>query len=194
MRSRESTWQEARLREAVLEGDETAWRILYERSFRSLYAFVRCRVRGGDEAAREIVQETWMIAVRRSRSFSPERSSFETWLRGIAANAIRNHRRREGRRATAPLPEPDALPGSGEPAPGERGARKETVERILRVLTLLPARYRSILRARYRDGLSVAAIAESLGESRKAVESRISRARSAFRATYARLERGNEEI
>jgi len=192
MRTDKSTWHETRLRAAVLAGDESAWHVLYESSFHTLYAFVRCRVRDADEAA-EIVQETWMVAVRRIRTFDPSRSTFETWLRGVAMNAIRNHRRREQRRSAARLPDAEALGSSTDPLPEHREERAERIERIVRALTLLPARYQSVLRARYRDELPLMSIAKETGSSRKAVESLLARARTAFRSAYARLDEGHEE-
>src|SRR5947209_6205787 len=83
---------------AVRAGDERAWRDLYELSFGPLYAYVVWRCAGLRGSADEIVGETWLTAVRRLRHFNPERASFQTWLRGIAANIARNHFRKEKRR------------------------------------------------------------------------------------------------
>ena len=82
-------WRERGLRSAVLAGDEQAWRAWYEESFAGLDAFVRWRCAGRRDWAEDIVQETWLVAVRRIRSFDPARGSFADWLRGIAANLVR---------------------------------------------------------------------------------------------------------
>jgi len=184
MRSDQETRQERCLRDAVLAGDETAWGLLYERSFQPLFAFVGCRLRGRPEDTAEVVQESWMIAVRRIRDFDPTRSSFETWVRGIALNVLRNLLRSEERRRRTER--------SGSRVEESTSDRSGIVERIARALTLLPSRYQEILRAKYHENLPVAAIAASLGQSPKAVESMLSRARVAFRAAYSRLERGEE--
>ncbi len=51
-----------------------------------------------------------------------------------------------------------------------------------------PERYEAVLRAKYLDQQSVAAIAETWNETPKAVESLLTRAREAFRQAYDRSE------
>src|SRR5205807_9855131 len=86
------------LRRAVLAGDEQAWRAWYDEAFAGLSAYVRWRCGGLRDTADEIVQETWLTAVKRIRQFDPEHAAFHAWLRGIAANLLRNHFRKEDRR------------------------------------------------------------------------------------------------
>ncbi len=95
MTSDERVWRERGLRDAVLAGDETAWKTLYQESFAGLYAYVLWRCAGLRDAADEVVQETWLTAVRRIGRFDPARGGFAGWLCGIAANVLRNHFRRE---------------------------------------------------------------------------------------------------
>src|ERR1700687_3221513 len=99
-------WEEHALREAVLAGHETAWRALYERSFDAVYAFVYHRVGRQSHRADEVVQEAWLVAVGRIAAFDPARGSFESGLKGIAENVLKNHRRRWSRDARSePLTE-----------------------------------------------------------------------------------------
>src|SRR5262245_27098102 len=93
-------WHERALRGAVLAGDERAWQTWYDQSFADLYAYVSWRCGGLRDLADEMVQETWLVAVGRVRHFDAERASFAAWLRGIAANVIRNHLR--GKRRARP--------------------------------------------------------------------------------------------
>ena len=81
------------LRQAVLAGDEAAWHVWYSEGFDELDRFVFWRCGGQRDEADEIVQETWLTAVRQIRSFQPEHGSFLAWLRGIAANVRRNQLR-----------------------------------------------------------------------------------------------------
>ena len=53
-----------------------------------------------------------------------------------------------------------------------------------KVLTNINEGYRSVLRLKYIEGLSMAQIAKELGLTIKAVESRLSRARLAFREAW----------
>ncbi len=173
--------REQGLRRAILSGEEYAWRTLYDQAFAGLYAYVLWRCAGLRDRADEVVQETWLSAVRRLRSFDPSAGSFAAWLRGIAANVLRNHFRRESRRARHMQPldsEPPARPAEA----------RADAERVAQALSNLPEHYEAVLRAKYLDGQSVAAIAAERDESPKAVESLLTRARQAFREVYLKSE------
>jgi RNA polymerase sigma-70 factor, ECF subfamily len=164
---------------AVLAGDDQAWRAWYEASFEPLYAYILWRCAGLRDVADDIVQETWLTAVRRLRQFDPERAGFGTWLRGIAGNLARNHFRKEKRRPTLPLANAD-LPAKSD-ADSER---REQAERIAQALAAIPQHYEAVLRAKYLDQESVADIAVARNESVKAVESLLTRARQALREAF----------
>src|SRR6202035_2839744 len=86
---------ERRLHRAVLAGDERAWRTLYDAAFTGLDAYVLWRCAGLRDMADDVLQETWLTAVRRIRDFDPMRGKFLAWLRGIATNVLRGHFRRK---------------------------------------------------------------------------------------------------
>jgi RNA polymerase sigma-70 factor (ECF subfamily) len=130
-----------------------------------------------------VVQDCWLIAVRRIASFDPSRGSFEHWLRGIASKVLHNHRRRwrrdgSGRDADAAVSHVsnrgDAMSGS------------DLAEKIGLVMTSLPERFQAVLRAKYEEHLTVLEISQRWKRSEKAIESLLSRARTAFREAYAR--------
>jgi RNA polymerase sigma-70 factor (ECF subfamily) len=159
---------------AVLAGNERAWRSLYDATFSALDGYVLWRCGGLRDVADEVVQETWLTAVRRIRDFDPGRGRFLAWLRGIAANVLRGHLRRKTSR---PL-------GDTEPAAPAEAERREQAEQIAHALARLPEHYEAVLRAKYLDGLSVDLIAADRGETPKAIESMLTRARQALRAGY----------
>ena len=167
--------REQALRRAVLAGEEYAWRRLYEETFAGLYAYVLWRCAGLRDRADEVVQDTWLTAVRRLRSFDPSAGTFAGWVRGIAANLLRNHFRRERVCRMQPL--------DGEPL-AEMAVQRADSERIAVTLSALPEHYEAVLRAKYLDGRSVADIAAARDESPKAVESLLTRARQAFREVF----------
>lgn len=174
--------QEVSLRRAVLAGDESAWRVLYTRSFRPLHGYVFWRTGRDEERTEEIVQEVWLVAVRRIRSFTPERSSFATWLRGIAENLTRNEERRRRRLEERTASEPAEPVCTPDP-----GVALGRTEQIGLTLAVLPEHYRNVLEARYGEERSVPEIATKWNLSPKAAESLLSRARAAFRAAFARF-------
>jgi RNA polymerase sigma-70 factor (ECF subfamily) len=169
--------RERELRRAALAGEEFAWRTLYDEAFAGLYAYVRWRCGDLRDRADEVAQETWLTAIRRLRTFDPSAGSFASWLRGIAANVLRNHFRREKHRMK---------PLESEPLAGEEA--QEKAERIAAALGELPPHYEAVLRMKYLEGRSVADIAAERSESPKAVESLLTRAREAFRQAYLQSE------
>lgn len=172
-------WRERGLRDAVAAGDEAAWRAWYEAEYAPLEAYVLWRCGGARDLADDVLQDTWLTAVRRVRRFDPTAGSFHGWLCGIAANVLRNHLRSRRRRAGRQEP----LHGEAEKEDSAAGDR-ERPERIAAALADLPERYESVLRMKYLDRRSVAEIAAQTGETEKAVESLLGRARAAFREAY----------
>jgi RNA polymerase sigma-70 factor (ECF subfamily) len=182
MQPSDRAWRERGLRQAVLAGDEQAWRTWYDECYAGLYAYVLWRCGGLRDRADEVVQDTWLTAVRRLRAFDPAQGAFPGWLRGIAAHLLRNALRRDARRQRrlSVLDADHAVNGS----PADDLQRHEQAERVAGALAALPERYEAVLRAKYLEGLSMADIAAASGETVKAVESLLTRARQAFRAAY----------
>lgn len=170
--------RERLLRDAVLSGDTVAWRTWYAEAYGPLEAYVLWRCGRLRDLADEVLQETWLTAVRSLRRFQPEAGTFIGWLRGIAANVIRNQLRGSKRR------ESRQQPLSREPACDGVTATDERSERIAVVLAALPERYEEVLRAKYLDRLTVAEIAATWHETSKAIESLLTRARTAFREAF----------
>lgn len=175
--------REAALRGAVLAGDERAWKAWYDEAFDGLYRFVHWRAGGLRDLCDEVVQETWLTVVRRMREFDPARGSFAAWLSGIAVNVLRNQLRRRQReqrlRSSSPRAESEMNSSAGQ---------RETAEAVAEALTALPERYEAVLRAKYLEQRSVLDIAAATGETPKAIESLLTRAREAFREAYTRRE------
>jgi RNA polymerase sigma-70 factor, ECF subfamily len=169
---------EVRLRAAVLAGVERAWQEWYDQSAPGLRDYVHWRCGGLSDLADEVVQETWLTAVRRVRAFRPERGPFASWLCGIAAKLIRNRLR--SRRPSRTVMDGDAQVADGQ--------SDDAGERVAQALANLPPHYEAVLRAKYLDGLTVQAIAVQRNETIKAVESMLTRARQAFREAYQSVE------
>jgi RNA polymerase sigma-70 factor, ECF subfamily len=182
----ERCWRERGLLSAVLAGDERAWQTWYEESFDGLYAYACWRCAGVRDQAEEVVQDTWLTAVRRIRTFDPTQGSFAGWLRGIAANVLRNRLRR-ARRQSSGIPSPNGVPPVA-PSADKVLEQREQAECLAAALSALPEHYEAVLRAKYLDQQSVAEIAAARNETVKAVESLLTRAREAFRKAYLDLE------
>jgi RNA polymerase sigma-70 factor (ECF subfamily) len=154
----ENVGREQRLRGAVLRGDEFAWRVWYEESFASLLRYVTWRCGGRRDHAEEIVQETWLTAIRRIRDFDPQKGAFADWLRGISGNLLKDHLRRTKKVRDRSQALPDDFTPVGNDLKRQQAERSERIAEAL--LTLAP-RYEAALRAKYLEGLSVNAKSDS---------------------------------
>jgi RNA polymerase sigma-70 factor (ECF subfamily) len=176
-----ANWSERAVRDAVLSGDMAAWRAWYAQHFGQLADYARWRCGGLADVADDVIQETWLTAVRRLRTFDPEKGPFAAWLRGIAANAAHNclRARCRERKRQRPLHSGEDLPAAtADPLAVEKA------ERVALALGALPDHYEAVLRAKYLDQLTVEQIATQSNTSPKAVESLLTRARQAFREAY----------
>lgn len=171
--------REAVLHRAVLAGDEQAWRTLYEETYDPLYRYVHWRCAGMMTIVEETVQETWLTAVRRVRTFDPQQGNFLGWVRGIAANVLRNQFRQKAT-GNGNFGNLDVELAISNP-PEATLENQEQAEQIAAALARLPGHYEYVLRAKYVDAHSVADIAACLEQAPKAVESLLSRARAAFK-------------
>ena len=180
------TWRERAIRDAVLAGDAEAWRRWYDAHFDRLAAYARWRCGGLRDLADDVLQETWLVAVRRLRSFDPAKGAFFDWLCGIASNAARAAIRARCRQKARSR---SLVPADDKPAPdANAGDAEEKAERVAAALAALPDHYEAVLRAKYLDRQTVDEIAAARGDSPKAVESLLSRARQAFREAYEQVE------
>jgi len=174
--------RESLLRVAVLAGNEDAWRTWYEETYDDLYRYVQWRCGGRRDWADEIVQETWLVAVRSVRRFDPKKAAFLAWMRGVAANVLRNDLRKRRRSPKFQQPADGQMSETCQSGSPSNNWRRE--EQVAAALDALAEREEAVLRAKYLEGMSVAEIASAHGETPKAVESLLSRARQAFRKVY----------
>lgn len=168
---------------AALSGDNAAFSTLMGRHKEPLYRFVRRYVGDADEAF-DLVQETFVAGWSALNTFEQGRP-FAVWLRRIALNKCRDwSRRRKVRRLLTfarPIEEAAMVADPGpDPETALQSAR--AVALIRRELQALPARLREPLILCAIEGLSQDAAAELLGVSRKAIETRIYRARQKLSA------------
>lgn len=186
----EAAPDEKALKNAVMQGDESAWQALYDRHFDRVFSRVHARSGRRRQWTEEVVQDCWMIAVRRIRDFDPCRGTFEGWLWGIAVNVMKNHQRFQKKHMVSA----DEMPATIEAPVGscDEINRLEAQELIRLAASELPPRFRMVLAAKYEQQLTVAEISQRLGETPKAIESLLSRARAAFRIAYKRHTNGLE--
>lgn len=144
-------------------------------------AFRLARSQSGDaDAALDIVQESFVSAFAALDRYDGGRP-FRHWLARIVINKCRDHMRRRAVRAffTRARPLDDALQlGDDAPSPEESAVQAQDLRRTLRAIAQLPTRLREVLVLRALDDLTQAEVAQILGVTEKAVETRLYRARA----------------
>ena len=170
------------LLERIASGDTSGAGELFERYAPALLRFA-ARLLSDRNTAEEVTQEVFVKVISRAHQYDG-RAEVSSWLFAIAANACRDHRRRDRRATIVPL---DAVPepvhkGSGiEKILGDR-QRREAVRRALSSLS--DEQREALVLARYH-GLAYAEIAEVLGISVGAVKTRIFRAVEALKNRFS---------
>ncbi len=158
---------------------------LYREHVDLVYRYAH-RLCGEAEAAKDLVQETFLNAYRGLQQFRND-AKISTWLYTIASRAcIRMRRKRKG----APERElslEEFVPASeGEfrlqvpiegLTPQQALENKELRDALDQAINKLPKKYRMTLVLRDMEGLSAAEAAEIMGLSERAIKSRLHRAR-----------------
>ena len=160
------------IRRVAERQDEEAFRILYARHTGAVYGLL-CRLAGRSSDASDLMQETWLRAVRHLSLFRGQ-SAFRTWLTGIALNCYREWRRRHARELPALHPDARLAPGSGTDA----------VAAINAALAGLTAEHREVIVLHDIEGYTHDEIAETLEIEAGTSKSRLSRARRTFRERW----------
>jgi RNA polymerase sigma-70 factor (ECF subfamily) len=191
---------DAAWRAQALGGQAEAVQTMTHALLEPLFAFCLYRVGRNRHLCEEVVQETLLRALRELANYDPARSdnNLFPWLTGLARNEIHRVLVREkagrsletlwahvDRELLAVLARLEA-----EPLADDLLQREETCELVNATMAQLPPHYREALEAKYVKGKSVRDLASSWRTTEKAVESQLTRARKAFRATFLALSRG----
>lgn len=189
------------LAKEVLHGDRTALRTFFDRHYDAVYRYCLRSVAEAD--AEEIATETLRHAIRRIETYRGE-AALATWINRVASSQLSMHFRKTGRQPRVVSIDADERLRSRVEAmaadlasPEQARADADRQAFVHRLLDALPGDYGDILEWKYIEGLSVAEIAERLSTTTLAIQSRLARARRAFRerfedaGTEAAMQRGS---
>lgn len=166
---------EADLLTGAAAGNAVAVRALLDGYGAAVYGFLYARV-GGQSVAEDLLQETFIEAVRSASTFRGD-SSLKTWLCAIARRRLSRHYEAERRAAVARA----GLAIVSEHGDRDRSSDVERRDEITRALGALSPLHRQVLVMKYLDDRSVEEIAAELGRSRVQVQSLLQRARAGLR-------------
>jgi RNA polymerase sigma-70 factor (ECF subfamily) len=173
----------------LLDGDEKAFRDVFDSFFPRLYRFALTRVRGDGEEARDVVQQTFCKAFERLDTYRGEASLYG-WMCQICRNTLIDRARRRTMRHEYVMPSDaddaiqaivEAIRAPENEEPEHQLTRMSLLQLIQTTLDYLPAHYGNVLEWKYIEERSVNEIAEQLAIAPKAAESLLTRARNAFK-------------
>ncbi len=181
---------DAALMLAFQQGDEGAFRTLFERHTRAMFAFCHHFVRDAARAE-ELAQDVFVNLYRARDRYRPT-ARFKTFLYRVASNHCLNELRRSEHAARQAGPEdapadPDALP-SGAAGPDEVAQAKALEAAVRDLLSRLPEKQRAALVLCRFEGLSYEEIAQVLSTTVSAVKSLVHRATVAAAEALAPFE------
>ena len=193
----DETW-----RRLALQGSPAAVTTLLEQVLTPLYNFCLYRVGKNQHWCEDVVQETMLRALRDLANYDPARAdnNIFPWLTGLARNEIQrvlHHEKIAGSLQALWTKLDQELLAiysrlEDEPLAGEVLRREETRELVNATMAQLPPPYRQALEGKYLERRSVRDLAQASNLSEKAMESQLTRARNAFRATFLALSRNLE--
>jgi RNA polymerase sigma-70 factor, ECF subfamily len=175
-------------------GDRSAFKLLYDRYHRRVYA-VALGVLKSPADAQDVVQEAFTKVSRHLPDFQGN-SSFYTWLYRISMNlAIDQLRRRKSARfvdyddaiGRADDADDGALSAAPPDAadPGKTHSRKELAAQIRAALETLPEYHRQVILLREVEGLSYEEIASVMKVPKGTIMSRLFHARRKLQSALA---------
>jgi RNA polymerase sigma-70 factor (ECF subfamily) len=197
--SREGSGDGVDLIRRFREGDEDAFRTLFERYGKVLSARIReslpKRLRR-KVAVSDVLQESLLVAFRKKEDFEDRgEAAFRHWLLNIvelrAREAIRRHdgvaKRSAKREVTRGERGPTANVPGKQPSPSQLAIGQELGALAKQALASLPEDYREILRLTREQKLSLAEASERIERSEAATRKLYGRALERFRVTFDRL-------
>lgn len=162
--------------QGLVLGDPDAVAALVRQYADDVYRFVYNQVGGSAQDAEDVVQETFVAALKAIRRFRGN-SKLRTWLFSIASHKAIDHRRRMSRQVqvsthemVVPLPAEQVLPEQAV-------ERFEVRQAVRQALLQLPPHYRTALILKYVEEMPVREMAVVMKRSIKSVESVLVRAR-----------------
>ncbi len=165
--------------ERFLDGDRSAFEVLYAKYYDKVFAIARGILLDNDEAA-DAVQEIFTLVYRHLNRFD-KRARFSTWLFRIAVNrSIQEARRSHHRNKPLELDEVAATVPAEEP--------EQQDPRVQAAMAKMAPADRALLVLFYWEELSLQDIGDSIGCNVNAAKTRLYRARERFRVLYEQEE------
>jgi RNA polymerase sigma-70 factor (ECF subfamily) len=191
MENVDTTEQDRADMERLAEGHDAALNALMERHAGPIYQFL-FRMLNDEEDANDLAQETFARVYKHRERYNG--GKFTTWLYTIASNLARNEFRRRGRHPNVSLETECGEEGgtlgetlrSSEVEPGEEADAAERRRAVRDAVAELPTELKEAVVLCEWEEMSAADAASVLNTTKRAVESRLYRARQRLRERLAK--------
>lgn len=161
--------------------------LTFEQVYSAHFSFVwrsAKRLGARDGALDDVVQEVFVVVHRRLADFEG-RSALRTWLFGIAARVVRDHRRSTRRRDPGCEVDPDTLRAESS-GPDETAEKAEAVRLLHALLDELDDERREVFVMAELEQMAMPEIAEALGVNVNTAYARLRTARQEFEQALGR--------
>ena len=164
-----------RLTDGLARGDDAAWSEFNRSYGPAIFRQLLAQTRGDHALAQEALQQTYLRVARHVRACESE-PMFRGWLRTVARTALLDCWRRRRSFADLLFRRQQEPPELAEPGDDDR-----LMAKLDEALRQLDAADQALLEEKYYAGVDVRTLACKLNLTPKAVESRLTRARTALR-------------
>ncbi len=159
--------------------DPAAWSTLFELHWRSVYGFVRYRLRGADESE-DLASQVFEVAYSRADRFDYRGVPINAWLIGIARNVCRDHIKKLGRRGIN-----EELDDNSGPVEGDTAEAADLRQDLAVAMRSLTEDQQEVLSLRFLLDRSVEETARIMNRSEDAVKTLQRRALAAMHRALA---------
>lgn len=180
----------------LLKQDKKAIEEWFGRSADGVYTFIYNKVGKDSELATDILQETFLQAIKRINEYDPQKGNMFSWLIALSRNNIKNALIQKNKFSTCIDEYNDAnfefailAKIADVPLPDEIVEKKETAELVQITLAGLPEKYRNILNQFYYQKKMIKEIAFINKQKQISIKVSLHRARNAFKKAF--LENGS---
>jgi len=166
------------------EGDTGAFEALV-RQYEKLVLRTAYLITGDKESAADITQEVFVSVWKRRHTYNPQKGTITTWLYRITVNQCskKHHRKQVELLSLEATAEKGLLAhADNEETAEEIMISKEEYNRLMKALSSLDVKHRSVLVLRYFNDLSYQEIAQAVNIPLGTVKSRLNQALKYLRA------------
>lgn len=161
-------------------GDKDAFALLYDQYAGALFGVVTKIVRS-EEAAQDVLQDSFVKIWKHAASYQPEKGSCFTWMLNIARNTAIDHLRKEKRNAASEIQTLET--GVDIPAMAHHTPNVQAIG-VKDLVHQLPAEQRLMVEYIYYGGYTQQEVADELGIPLGTVKTRVRTAVNALRKYF----------